>query len=200
MPNLSFGFATFSPQYLPMKTYQETAPFLPKTVFNTPASPLTKFAKVAGTLTALAGQTESTVTFGSAPTAGQSVEVFYGQDIVIPPAARTASGLGAVLPAPAIDKGLTLFLCVTAVAGSAPTLDCKVQQLDVVSGLYFDVPGASFPQVTGVVNAALTIFPGAPATANVSVNGTIRNQFRVAYTIGGAGPSFTFSIGSQAYN
>lgn len=183
-----------------MKTYQETAPILPKTVYNTPASPLTKFAKVAGVLTALVGQTENTITFGAAPTAGQSVEVLYGQDIVVPPAARTASGVGALLPAPAVDKGLTLFMSVTAVAGATPTLDCKVQQFDVISNTYFDVPGASFPQIVAIGNTALTIFPGAPAIANVSVNGTIRNQFRVVYTIGGAGPSFTFSIGSQAYN
>lgn len=182
-----------------MRVHQEISP-VPgtKTVYQTPASPLTKFAKVATVLTALASQNETSVTFASPPAAGASVEISYGADIVVPPAVRTLTGFGAVLPAPSTDKGLTLFLSVSAASGTAPTLDCKVQQLDVISGLYFDVPGGAFPQAIAAVNSALTIFPGAPTSAGVSVNGTIRNQFRIAYTIGGTTPSFTFSIGAQS--
>ena len=184
-----------------MKIYQETSPSTgTKTVYNTPASPQTKFAKVAGTLTALTSQTDTNVTFGTAPTAGQSVEIFYGVDIVVPPAVRTVTGFGGLLPPPPFDKGLTLFLSVSAASGTAPTLDCKVQQLDVVSGMYFDVIGAAFAQVTGVSTQALAIFVGAQTVAGVSLNGTIRNQYRIAYTIGGTTPSFTFSIGAQTPN
>lgn len=165
-----------------------------RTVFACPASPLTKFARVSGVLTALSAQNENSVTFGAAPTLNAPVEIFYGNDIVIPPAARTASGQSATMSAPAADKGLTLFMSVTAASG---TLDCQVQQLDLISGVWFNVPGASFAQATGVTNVALTIFPGAQPVANVAVNGTIRNQYRINYVMTGAG--FTFSIGAQAY-
>ena len=169
-----------------------------RTVFPTPATPLTKFAKVSGVLTALASQTEISITFASAPADLAPVEIFFGADIVIPPATRTVSGVGATLTPPTVDKGLTLFLNVSAASGTAPTLDCKVQQLDLISGGWFDVPGAAFTQAVGVSATLLSIFAGAAGVANSSVNRTIRNQYRVAYTIGGTAPSFTFSVGDQA--
>ena len=165
-----------------------------RTSFACPASPLTKFAKVSGVLTAISSQTENSVTFASAPAVNAPVEIFYGNDIVLPPASRTVSGTSFTMSAPPADKGLTLFMAVTAASG---TLDCQVQQLDLISGVWFNVPGAAFAQATSVTNVALTIFPGAQPVANVSVNGTIRNQYRINYVMTGAG--FTFSIGAQAY-
>lgn len=182
-----------------MQIYQETSPGV-QTVYQTPISPMTKFAKVATVLTPLASQTESTVTFSTAPAAGVSVDIYFGSDIALPPAARTASGFGGVMPAPTMDKGLTLFLSVTAASGITPTLDCKVQQFDAVSGQFFDVPNASFAQVTGVASAALSIFPGAAPVDNVSVNGLVRCQYRIAFIIGGTSPSFTFSVGAPSFN
>ena len=163
-------------------------------VFPCPASPLTKFASVSGVLTPLLSQTETSVTFSVAPANLTSVQVFYGNDIVVPPGLQVASNVSAVMSAPPADKGLTLFLSVTSGSG---TLTCKVQQFDPVSASWFDMTGAAFAQVTGPTNLTLTIFPGASAVANTSVNGTIRNQYRVNYTITGAG--FTFSIGAQTY-
>lgn len=170
-----------------------------RTVFNVPASPLTKFATVSGAPVALAGQAENSVTFAAAPANLAPVIISFGNDIVVPPAARTVSGVSATMSAPLVDKGLTLFLSVSAAAGTTPTLDCKVQQMDEISGAWFDVAGAAFAQVVTASQAALTIFPGAAQVANVSVNGTIRNRFRVLFTIGGTTPSFTFSIGAQAF-
>ena len=161
-----------------MRTLQEVSPGI-KTVYQTQISPLTKFAKVASVVTPLASQTDSSVTFAAAPAAGALVEIFYGVDIVLPPAVRTASGNGPLLPTPPLDKGLTLFLSVSAVSGSLPTLDCKVQQLDAVSNLWVDTPGAVFSQISGVVNVALTIFQGAATQAGVSLNGIVRTPYRV---------------------
>ena len=180
-----------------MKIYQNVSPGV-QTVFNCPASPLTKFAKVNAVLTALVAQTESTVTFSPAPAAGTSVEIFYGPEIVVPPGTYTVTGNGAAIPPPALANGLTLFLNITAASGTAPTLAVKLQCLDQVSGAWFDVPGASFASAVGVSTQTLTLFPGAAVVANVSVNQTIRNIYRAVYTIGGTTPSFTFSIGSQA--
>lgn len=165
-----------------------------QTVYLTPMSPLTKFARVASVLTPLASQTDSTVTFSEAPVAGVSVDIYSGSDIVIPPSVLTASGFGAVMPVPGADKGLVLILNVSAVSGSLPTLDLKVQRLDEVSGAWFDVTGASFAQVTGATTATLSIFPGASSVVNSSVNGSLRSRYRVAYTLGGFTPTFTLSI------
>lgn len=171
-----------------------------RTVFVCPPSPLTKFAKVATVLTVLASQTENSVTFGSAPANLAAVEIFFGNDIVVPPAVRTATGQGAAMPAPRPEwPMLTLFLSVSAAAGTTPTLDCQLQQLDVVSGLWFNVPGAAFAQAVGVVNSTLTVFPGAPVSAGISANAAITNQYRISYVIGGTTPSFTFSVGAQAF-
>lgn len=180
-----------------MKTYSDISPGL-RTVYPCPASTRTRFAKVGGVVTALASQTDTSVTFAVAPVAGAVVDIFYGNDIVIPPSTFTASGVGVQLLPPLRDESLTLFLNVTAVSGTVPTLAVKVQVLDEVSGTWMDVPGAAFASVMSATTASLTIFSGAAAVANVSVNQAVRNIYRVAYTLGGTTPSFTFSVGAQA--
>jgi hypothetical protein len=180
-----------------MKVYSEVAQGA-LTVFPCPASPATKFAKVANVLTALTAQSENSVTFAVAPAAGVAVDIFYGPDIVVPPATYTASGFAGAIPPPALANGLTLFLNCTAVSGTTPTLTVRLQVLDQVSNAWMDVPGASFIAITVPGTATLTLFPGAASTPNVSVNQTIRNIFRAAWTIGGTTPSFTFSVGAQA--
>ena len=179
-----------------MKIYSDTSPGL-RTVYPCPASTRNKFAKVAGTLTALASQTEVSVTFASAPAAGATVDIFHGPDIVLAPAVYTVSGFGAPIPPPALANGLTLFMSCTAVSGTGPSLAIKLQVLDEVSGSWLDVPGASFPAITAAGTATLTMFPGAATVANVSVNQTVRNFYRAAYTLTGTTPSFTFSVGAQ---
>ena len=180
-----------------MKIYQNVSSGV-SALFACPASPLTKFAKVNSVLTALASQTETSVTFGTAPASGTSVEIFYGPKIVIPPGTYTVTGNGVALPPPALGNSLTLFLNITAASGTTPTLAVKLQCFDQVSAAWFDVPGASFAVATGVSTQTLTLFPGAAVVANVSVNQSLSSSYRAAYTIGGTTPSFTFSIGSQA--
>lgn len=177
-----------------MKIYSDVSTGL-RTVYPCPASTRNRFAKVGGVVTALASQTDTSVTFAVAPAAGAVVDIFYGNDIVVPPSTFTASGVSVNLPPP-VDMGLTLFLNVTA-ATATSTLDVKVQVLDEISGLWIDVPGAVFATATAISTASLTIFRGAAAVANASVNRAIHNPYRVAYTIGGAGASFTFSVGAQ---
>ena len=179
-----------------MKVYSDIAMGV-QTRFNCPPSPVTKFVKVNNVLVAVASQNAVSVTLASAPAAGTAVDIYYGADIVIPPAAYTATGVGGAIPPPNLANGLTLFLVVTAVSGTSPTLGVKLQVLDMVSNTWIDVPGASFPTVTGVSTNTFTMFPGAVPAANVALNQTIRNIYRAAYTIGGTTPSFTFSLGSQ---
>ena len=179
-----------------MKVYSDTSMGV-QTTFSCPPSPITKFVKVNGVLSALSSQNEVSVTLASAPVKGASVDIYYGADIVIPPATYTASGNGGAIPPPNLANGLTLFLVVTAASGTSPTLAIRLQVLDMVSNTWIDVPGASFPVVTGVSTNTFTMFPGAVPSPNVALNQTIRNIYRAAYTIGGTTPSFTLSLGSQ---
>lgn len=73
------------------------------------------------------------------------------------------------------------FLDVTAVSGTTPTLDVKVQSFDPASGKYFTV--ASFPQITAAGQYVL------------KVDGGLGHLCKVAYTLGGTSPSFTMSLG-----
>ena len=180
-----------------MKLYSEVSPGI-KLVYACPASTKNKFAKVAGVLTSLASQSEASVTFASAPAFGATVDIYYGPDIVVPPAVYTASGMGSPIPPPALANGLTLFLNCTAVSGVGASLAAKLQVLDEISGVWLDVPSATFPAITAPGTTTLTMFPGAASVANVSVNQTVRNFYRAVYTLTGTTPSFTFSVGAQA--
>lgn len=100
-------------------------------------------------------------------------------------AARTTSGNSADVT---IYNGakLAVFLDVTAVSGTSPTLDVSVKVKDPASGKYFEV--AAFTQKTAVGSEAVFIGGGADVEFPT-------RTFRVEYTIGGTDPSFTFSIG-----
>ena len=80
-------------------------------------------------------------------------------------------------------RQITLFLDVTAVGGTAPTLDVVIEQQDPVSLAWFalDTP-ASFTQATGVTNQALDVVCNAL-------------RMRAECTIGGsATPNVTFTL------
>ncbi len=92
-------------------------------------------------------------------------------------AARTSSGQSVELNLSYGDEVL-VFLDVTAVSGTSPTLDVKVQTKGP-DGKWYEI--ASFAQKTAAGNEAKAI----------TNYGEI---LRVAYTIGGTTPSVTFSV------
>lgn len=92
----------------------------------------------------------------------------------------TASGEG-----PVIDLGqagmlaMAFYLNVTAVSGTSPTLDVKLQ--DSPDGTaFYDL--ASFAQKTAVGKEA------------IRVTQPFARRLKVVYTVGGTSPSFTFSV------
>lgn len=93
-------------------------------------------------------------------------------------------------------KGVLLQLDITAVAGTAPTLNIKVQTKDPGSGKYQDLPDASFAAKSATGQDSLIIYPGVVAVANRRVSSVLSAIYRLVYTIGGTGPSFTFSVGA----
>ncbi len=91
-------------------------------------------------------------------------------------------------------KGGRLFLDVTAVSGTAPTLDVTLQTRDSISGTYIAIPGAAFAQKTAISFDDLTVYPGIAETANETVSDIVSRIWRAVATIGGTTPSFTFSL------
>lgn len=94
-------------------------------------------------------------------------------------------------------KGVRLFLDVSAVTGTTPTLDVKIQAKDKLSGNYVDLTGAAFAQKTATGTDYLTIYPGIAETANETVSDLVPNAWRAVATIGGTTPDFTFSLSAE---
>lgn len=93
------------------------------------------------------------------------------------------------------EKGVKLFLDITAVSGTNPTLDIKLQSKDPVSAKYEDMAGAAFAEKTATGQGILTIYPGVAETANVSVSDILGSTWRIVATIGGTDtPTFTYSL------
>lgn len=89
---------------------------------------------------------------------------------------------------------MVLHLDVTAVAGTLPTLDVKVQAKDPVSGAYVDLPGAAFVTKSVAGSDTLTIYPGVAESAGRLESAVLPRTWRAVATIGGTSPSFTFSV------
>lgn len=87
-------------------------------------------------------------------------------------------------------KGIAVTLDVTSAGTGSITLEIDVK--DPVSGKYVPLlTGAAV--VTNVTNT-YTVFPGAPATANVSANAQLWRTFRIKVTANNAN-TITYSVG-----
>ena len=106
---------------------------------------------------------------------------FGNTQTIIPAAAYTASGNG---PSSVWDgspgEWLTVLVAVTAVSGTTPTLDLKVQwSFDGVAFSDAETPD-SFTQIIGVKSVVKQFTAKGPF-------------YRIVYTVAGTTPSFTFS-------
>jgi hypothetical protein len=115
---------------------------------------------------------------------------------LFPSAARTATVNGSDVNNWR-HRGVRLWLDITVVSGTTPTLDVKVQSKDHISGKYVDIPSAAFVQKTATGSDDLLVYPGVAETANRSVSDVLPKTFRVVATIGGTTPSFTFSLSGE---
>ena len=100
-------------------------------------------------------------------------------------------------------KGGIFWLEVTAVSGSSPTLDVKLQGYDADGDDWIDLgdnvagTGAyAFAQKTGANKDQLTIYPGLTESGNAVGAGVLPNQIRAVGTVGGSStPTVTYSLG-----
>ena len=106
--------------------------------------------------------------------------------------AKTASGNSAIQ----VNRdcsGAVFSIVTTAVSGTTPTMTVKVQGSTDGTNWY-DISGAVTATINANGTATLTVYPGATPAANQVVSQPLPRLFRLAWTIGGTSPSFTFSV------
>lgn len=126
--------------------------------------------------------------------------------------AATATGAGAAFTLPWQDFDSVLVgLFVTTATGTTPTLDLYIQTLGP-DGNWYDM--YHWAQQTAATTAANQVFVGLSCTgqrtigvvgsktvaANTLGVGFMGQSVRLAYTIGGTSPSFTFSVNVYGTN
>jgi len=115
---------------------------------------------------------------------GRPIEAIVVQQTTLHPSgAETATVTGSDVDIEPL-KAANFYLDVTAVSGTTPTLDVKIQEKDPVSGKYFDL--VSFTQVTAIITQRKNYGSGAGEL--------LGKVIRFVATIGGTTPSFTFSL------
>ena len=113
---------------------------------------------------------------------------------------RSSSALGATAATTPVAshgaRGIIIYMEITAVSGTSPTLDSKVQAYDALGDVWHDITGAAFAQKSGTGSDYLTIYPGIGETTNEAVSDVVPALIRVYNTIGGSStPTVTFTLG-----
>lgn len=144
-------------------------------------------AAVSGTVNATVGTSISGGVISPLTVAGVSVEAS---------SAKITSGTGATITNNS-GNGASFFVNVSAVAGTSITLAVRIQVQDPVSLAWVDLPGAVTATISATGLYLLTVHPAAADVASSKCGMPLPRTYRAAWTIGGTGPSFTFSVGAQ---
>lgn len=88
-------------------------------------------------------------------------------------------------------NGLLLFINITAITGTAPTLTVTIQGRTPL-GLYYTILASAALTATGLT--VLRVYPGLTAAANLTVNDILPAGFRIVSSIGGTTPAVTGTI------
>lgn len=90
--------------------------------------------------------------------------------------------------------GAMIQLNVSVATGTTPTLVARVQySIDGANYVDLDVTNAATASITTTGTYVIKVYPGIPTVAAGSCNSPLPRQWRLAYTIGGTTPSFTFA-------
>lgn len=115
----------------------------------------------------------------------------YGS--VLTGTAASASANGADQNNPTF-RGLKVVVNVSAISGTSPTLVVTLQGKDPASGSYYTLLASASLTSTGAT--VLTVYPGVTASANVAVSDVVPRTWRAISTVGGTGPSVSFTVGA----
>lgn len=86
---------------------------------------------------------------------------------------------------------IAIFVNVTAITGTAPTLTVTLQGKSP-QGVYYTMLASAALTATGLT--VLRVYPGAAATANISANDILPETLRISTAIGGTAPAVTATI------
>lgn len=89
-------------------------------------------------------------------------------------------------------KGILLFINVSAISGTSPTLTVTLQGKSPGSAVYYTVLASAAISATGLT--VLRVYPGLTAAANTVANDCIPCTYRISTAIGGTTPSVTAQI------
>jgi hypothetical protein len=92
-------------------------------------------------------------------------------------------------------RGVEIGINISAISGTSPSLTVKVFGVDQASGQSYLI--LSSAALTAVGFTLLTIFPGAPVTANASANAELPAKWFVETVVAGTGPSVTATGGAS---
>jgi hypothetical protein len=109
----------------------------------------------------------------------------------------TTAGLGTVNGsdlANLTSTAVRLYVNISAISGTTPTLTITVEGRDEVSGNYYTILQSAALNATG--GTVLSVGIGLPVTANVSANAILPTTWRVKAVIGGTGPSVSATVGA----
>lgn len=109
----------------------------------------------------------------------------------------TAQGAATLFSSSQINercRGVIVVVNITAASGT-PTLVVTLQGYDQASGASYTLLASAAIATTGLTT--LTVYPGCPATTNVSANMPLPKLWIVKAVIAGTTPSFTGTIGAS---
>lgn len=95
-------------------------------------------------------------------------------------------------------RGVTVFVNLTALTGTSPTVTVALEAYDKVSGNFVTLLESAALAATGM--SMLQLYPGVAVTANESASAVLPNQWRIAVTLGGTTPAVTGSISANYQN
>ena len=107
----------------------------------------------------------------------------------------TASGSGATWTNDFASGSLWVWINVTAVSGTTPSATFRLQWSpdNGTTWVDWDTTNLQTTAITAAGTATLKVGLGLPVTANASKNDSVPARVRLAWTITGTTPSFTFS-------
>lgn len=109
-----------------------------------------------------------------------------------------AQGVGTVTSSDQTNNygcGVQVGVNITVLTGTSPTVTVTVEGKDTVSGTYYTLLASAAIAATGFT--LLTVYPGAPTTANVSSPQVLPKTWRVKAVVAGTTPAATATIGAS---
>lgn len=89
-------------------------------------------------------------------------------------------------------RGLDVYIYISALTGTSPTVTFTVQGKDPVSGQHFTMLTSAALSATGFTH--LQVAPGIAVTSNVTASLQMTNTWRLGWTVGGTTPNATVQL------